>query len=87
MTWIRPETKPPVEFGQKFNRLTVCGEIDRSSPKAPRVLVQCDCGVKKLVIITNLKNGKTKSCGCYARDKRRADTALNIQRIQARKHG
>lgn len=86
MTWVKPESQPLVAFGQKFNRLTVCGEIDRSE-KAPRVLVKCDCGVKKLVLITNLKNGKTKSCGCYARDQRRAATALNIQRIKTKKHG
>ena len=39
------EKQELVTYGQKFNRLTVVGEIDRSNPRAPRVIVQCDCGV------------------------------------------
>jgi len=86
MSWIKPEGQPLVQFGQKFNRLTVCGEIDRSE-KTPRVMVKCDCGTKKTVLVQALRSGKTKSCGCYARDKRRASTALSIQRMKVKKHG
>lgn len=66
------EKQELVTFGQKFNRLTVIGEIDRSNPKAPRVVVKCDCGVKKSVLINQMKNGRTKSCGCLNKERIRA---------------
>ncbi len=31
----------------------------------------CSCGVKKMVDGTNLRTGKTKSCGCHSADKTR----------------
>ena len=77
------EKQPLVTFGQKFNRLTVIGEIDRSNPKVPRVIVKCDCGTKKSVIICQLKSGKTKSCGCLNRERIRAVNNASWNR----KHG
>ena len=49
--------------GQKFGKLIVIGEsifIKRNSYS----LCKCDCGNEKLIRNTNLKCGKTKSCGC-----------------------
>ncbi len=53
--------------GDVFGRLTVIGE---TAPKAGarRVLCKCDCGKEKTVYISNLTTGKTKSCGCAARE-------------------
>jgi hypothetical protein len=33
----------------------------------PTWLVRCDCGEEKVVVGSNLKNGRTKSCGCRGR--------------------
>lgn len=79
-TWIKPEKPPLVTFGQRFTRLTVAGEIDRTNPRAPRVIVKCDCGVKKSVLINQLKNGRTKSCGCLNRERLRAVNSLSWNR-------
>jgi len=50
--------------GNKFGRLMV---IDRSYPNQGINLMwlcKCDCGVKKVVRGSHLKDGHTKSCGC-----------------------
>lgn len=60
--------------GQRFSRLLV---IDRATPKMPRrpnghdgikILVRwnciCDCGSAAIVKGEQLRNGRTKSCGC-----------------------
>jgi hypothetical protein len=53
--------------GRKFGRLTV---VDIAHKKNGIVYwnCQCDCGNKKNVSGIDLKNGHTKSCGCYNRE-------------------
>ena len=53
--------------GQKFGRLTV---IKRAENKGKRVawLCKCECGNEIVIIGSNLKNGSTKSCGCYKKE-------------------
>ena len=53
--------------GQKFGRLTV---IKRAENKGKRVawLCKCECGNEIVIIGGNLKNGSTKSCGCYKKE-------------------
>ena len=49
--------------GQKFNSWTVLKRL----PNVGREIVwecQCECGVIKSVYSTNLKSGRSKSCGC-----------------------
>lgn len=50
--------------GQKFNSLKVIkfwGKINNTY----KWLCKCDCGNEVIVSSANLKNGSTKSCGCY----------------------
>lgn len=49
--------------GQKFNRLTVIEYVGQS-----KWLCLCDCGNKVSVVTSHLKNGHTRSCGCYQTD-------------------
>lgn len=53
--------------GQRFGRLTV---IERTANHNGRTCwkCQCDCGNVKNVIGKDLRNGKTRSCGCYNRE-------------------
>jgi hypothetical protein len=53
--------------GQRFGRLIVMG---RAANKKHRIYwrVRCECGKEKTVRGECLKNGKTKSCGCYRRE-------------------
>lgn len=55
--------------GDKFNMLTVIGFHGKSREgKKGRCLwlCKCECGNETIVSISNLRNGKTKSCGCLA---------------------
>lgn len=53
--------------GQKFNRLLV---IEPARTKSGKFAwkCKCDCGNYTITQGTELKNGRTKSCGCYAKD-------------------
>lgn len=55
--------------GQRFGRLTVL-EMAEKKPysKAACWSCVCDCGKKKTVLGTNLRNGTIRSCGCLSRD-------------------
>ena len=50
--------------GQKFGMLTVIQRVENKG-KDVRYLCRCDCGNEIEVIGQHLKNGNTKSCGCY----------------------
>lgn len=51
--------------GLRFGKLIV-KERDFSRPKGGKVywICQCDCGNTKSIVGTDLRNGKTRSCGC-----------------------
>jgi len=46
--------------GERFNRLTVIKKVGR------KWLCKCDCGNEHITRSTSLKDGRVKSCGCYA---------------------
>lgn len=50
--------------GKRFNKLVVLREGKKSNTGIIRWICRCDCGNESLVIGNQLKNGKTKSCGC-----------------------
>ena len=55
-------------MGKKFGRLTV---IKREYPNRNRTamwLCKCDCGKKKIIRGSALRNGQTKSCGCLRKE-------------------
>lgn len=56
--------------GQRFGRLIVESRAPRERWKArnAELLCLCDCGQRSTVTGCNLRSGKTRSCGCYARD-------------------
>lgn len=63
--------------GKKFNRLIVIKELKRDKWGQVIWLCQCDCGKTTQVTGSGLRNGGTKSCGCW-----------NIEALSLRKkHG
>jgi len=54
--------------GQKFGRLTV---VKFSHVRDSRTywLCKCDCGTEVIVLGGSLRSGRTKSCGCYRKEK------------------
>lgn len=53
--------------GQKFGRLTV---VKRVANRGTRVFFEClcECGTRKEIGVALLRNGATRSCGCYRRE-------------------
>lgn len=57
---------PPLKdlTGQKFGRWTVIARAENGDRHTAWVC-QCECGTNKVVEGMSLKNGDSKSCGCY----------------------
>lgn len=51
-------------IGQVFNKLTILSEESTNKHYKRRVKCKCECGETKVVLLSSLKNGHTKSCGC-----------------------
>jgi len=60
-----------VDYNMKW---TIIGDgepyvVPSTGKKCTRVIAQCECGVIKLVHLTYIKTGRSKSCGCDKREK------------------
>lgn len=55
--------------GQRFDRWMVLEEFGRDKWGAILWKCRCDCGNKRVVCGNNLRNGKSKSCGCLRNEK------------------
>ena len=65
------------EIGKTYNRLTIVEEVDRhvypSGDTRRKFLAQCSCGSPpKTYLISELRSGNTKSCGCWNLEKTRS---------------
>ena len=58
------------ETGNRYGRLMVLEEAGRGSDRAIRWRCRCDCGNITIVRGRDLRQGKTKSCGCLASEVR-----------------
>ena len=58
-------------IGKKFNRWTVIERASNGNANQIRWLCKCDCGNTKIVIEQSLKNGRSKSCGCFLKEEAR----------------
>ena len=60
--------------GRQFGRLTVIERAGTYRPRhdpfhsQPQYLCRCECGEEVVVSGHNLKQGRTKSCGCLRRE-------------------
>lgn len=52
--------------GERYNFLTLTGKGFKETKTMVEAI--CDCGTVTWVSLSNIKNGHTKSCGCYRRD-------------------
>jgi hypothetical protein len=57
---------------EKYNKLTIIEEIEpiirltsKRKVKTRMVKCLCDCGNEKILSLSHLKSGNTKSCGCF----------------------
>lgn len=54
--------------GQQFGRLVVISSAGSNKHKCFLWNCVCECGNESIVLGSNLRSGKTKSCGCYQRE-------------------
>jgi|SRR5690625_188574 len=56
-----------VEKGDRYGRFVILFEVEQRN-KQRRFMCLCDCGTEKEIALVLLRNGQTKSCGCFKRD-------------------
>lgn len=59
----------------RFGRWITVGEPWHDHLSARWIKAQCDCGTIANVRCANLANGRSKSCGCFHRDRVSADAS------------
>lgn len=61
--------KPKPEIGNRYGRWVVTGEAGNDRRSQRMLAVVCACGTKRVVAAPLLRNGRSRSCGCLARDR------------------
>ena len=56
-----------MQIGEKINRLTLVEYAGKDKHSNKIGLFKCDCGNTKEILMGNVLNGHTKSCGCFMR--------------------
>lgn len=64
----RPHSQIQVSTGERYGRLTVVSEAMRDQHNRRTFKCACDCGNKTIVTLPRLRTGRTRSCGCIARE-------------------
>lgn len=54
--------------GEKYGRLTAIKRLPKENDEKTKWLCKCDCGEVSEVNLSDLRAGKTKSCGCFRRE-------------------
>lgn len=57
------------EIGNTYGYLTVIARAENSKDGRARWLCKCKCGNEVIVLGKSLRNGNTKSCGCYQKER------------------
>lgn len=72
-----------VNIGDRYGLLTVVARVDDGPRRTVRYLCRCDCGNEIEILAGNLRDSKTKSCGCLRRERMRAAAraAANITEL------
>jgi hypothetical protein len=70
-----------VKQGDKYGRLIIVQELEPTYTKYNRMVRRfeciCDCGNKWKGQLQTLRNGRTKSCGCYHKEKSKETQLIN----------
>lgn len=75
-------------IGDKYGRLTVLSEsIPHFAPSGRKIYMWkclCDCGREAIVSTSALRNGQTKSCGCYRNERIHA---ISFKDLKGKRYG
>lgn len=61
--------KQTIKKDDKYNNLTAIKFYRRTLQYRLYWLFKCDCGKEKVILVDNVKSGKSKSCGCLWKEK------------------
>jgi hypothetical protein len=73
--------------GQRFGRLVVLRDTGERSGRSVLWFCACDCGNTTKVQTGDLKTGRTRSCGCLARETRIQAGRSNLKDITGQRFG
>ena len=62
----------PIANGDRFGRWVILGYAGKAKSRASRYLCRCDCGTERIVTVTLLNNGSSRSCSCLGLEKAHA---------------
>lgn len=79
---LKLKQEKPLVTGQKFGRLTVIGKSDKTGYSE----CICDCGTKKTVYNTYLRNGDIVSCGCLRSEIARHHAEKYLSKLKNESH-
>lgn len=68
-------------IGCNFNKLTILSYAHTGEKYRKYFLCQCECGNKKVMLGSNVKYGKSQSCGCHRVE------ACRINGLKTKTHG
>lgn len=59
-------------IGKIYGRWTVLGGVRKQCENRPKsskqILCKCECGTKRWVVVSALRNGHSSSCGCKSKE-------------------
>ncbi len=61
-----------MEIGAKYGRMTVLERAGKDRFGGIKVRCICDCGTERTLLLSSLRTGNTKSCGCLLKEVARA---------------
>jgi hypothetical protein len=67
-----------IKPGDRFSRWTILKEVNYQQGTR-RFLCCCECGTERIVRLTHLIQGVSKSCGCYRKDEYTTHGATNTR--------
>ena len=75
VTGRNPRRKPEADIGSNFGRLTVIESVGRDGKGKPLVKVRCRCGKTVIKILSQIRSGNVRSCGCLKRGRKKKTQA------------
>lgn len=89
---LKGKERPPVEVedltGKRFGKLVVLKKTnERTACGCVKWLCKCDCGNFKTVGSSDLRTGKTLSCGCLSKEKLKLGQGNNFKDLTGQRFG
>ena len=75
------------EIGNVYGYLTVIARAENTNAGRAQWLCKCKCGNEVVVLGKNLRNGGTKSCGCYQKERAAQSNMARVGSLVGQRFG